>query len=272
MGVQIRTIISDNVAKRCEGCQQVIDGTPWRINLLDIVTAETPVSWTARPAINPGPFQFHGDAACVRRWMASRATCSAGAARCARSCAPSRSPVRTRPRMRAAGACAMASIATTTSSSRPDRRGPIRARRKRRRRVRSSFDSTPRAALSSAGPGEYRGTQIYPGFAMSTGRSAVSPHGWVARRHHLIVPRSSCPTSRLPPLERDAGCRSDRPAASSASIPTPSAGGPMRAGSRHGPRPAGIGGSIVARSNDSPRTGGGAAAGRWPAWAPPRSI
>ena len=22
--------------------------------------------------INPGPFQFHGDAACVRRWMADR--------------------------------------------------------------------------------------------------------------------------------------------------------------------------------------------------------
>ncbi len=72
MGVRIRTIISDNVAKRCDGCGQVIDGTPWRVNLLDIVTAETPVSWAARPAINPGPFQFHGDAACVRRWMAER--------------------------------------------------------------------------------------------------------------------------------------------------------------------------------------------------------
>jgi hypothetical protein len=72
MGVRIRTIISDNVAKRCDGCQQIIEGTPWRVNILDIVTAETPVSWTARPAINPGPFQFHGDAACVRLWMADR--------------------------------------------------------------------------------------------------------------------------------------------------------------------------------------------------------
>ncbi len=72
MGVRIRTIISDNVAKRCDGCGQIIEGTPWRVNLLDIVTAETPVSWTSRPAINPGPFQFHGDAACVRRWMAAR--------------------------------------------------------------------------------------------------------------------------------------------------------------------------------------------------------
>jgi hypothetical protein len=72
MGVTIRTIISDNVAKRCAGCGQVIEGTPWRVNLLDIVAAETPVSWTARPVINPGPFQFHGDPACVRQWMAGR--------------------------------------------------------------------------------------------------------------------------------------------------------------------------------------------------------
>jgi hypothetical protein len=72
MGVRIRTIISDNVAKRCDGCHEIIEGTPWRVNLLDIVAAETPVSWAARPAINPGPFQFHGDAACVRRWMADR--------------------------------------------------------------------------------------------------------------------------------------------------------------------------------------------------------
>ena len=72
MGVRIRTIISDNVAKRCDGCRKVIDGTPWRVNLLDIVSAETPVSWAARPVINPGPFQFHGDAACVRLWMADR--------------------------------------------------------------------------------------------------------------------------------------------------------------------------------------------------------
>jgi len=72
MGVTIRTIIRDNVARRCDGCREVIDGTPWRVNLLDIVAAETPVSWAERPAINPGPFQFHGDAICVRSWMAGR--------------------------------------------------------------------------------------------------------------------------------------------------------------------------------------------------------
>jgi hypothetical protein len=72
MGVTIRTIISDNVARRCDGCLGIIEGTPWRVNLLDTVAAETPVSWAGRPAINPGPFEFHGDAACVRRWMAER--------------------------------------------------------------------------------------------------------------------------------------------------------------------------------------------------------
>lgn len=72
MGVTIRTIISDNVARRCDGCLGIIDGTPWRVNLLDIVAAETPVSWAGQPALNPGPFQFHGDAVCVRRWMHER--------------------------------------------------------------------------------------------------------------------------------------------------------------------------------------------------------
>ena len=72
MGVQIRTIVKDNVAARCDGCLEIIEGTPWRINLLDTVTAEKPVDWTERPVINPGPFQFHGDADHVRRWMAAR--------------------------------------------------------------------------------------------------------------------------------------------------------------------------------------------------------
>jgi hypothetical protein len=72
MGVEIRTIIADNVATRCDGCLDVIDGTPWRVNLLDIVAAEKPVDWTDRPVINPGPFQFHSDESCVRRWMADK--------------------------------------------------------------------------------------------------------------------------------------------------------------------------------------------------------
>jgi hypothetical protein len=72
MGIDIRTVISDNVATRCDGCLEIIPGTPWRVNLLDIVATESPVDWTDSPLINPGPFQFHGDPGCVRRWMAAR--------------------------------------------------------------------------------------------------------------------------------------------------------------------------------------------------------
>ena len=72
MGIDIRTIVKDNVAIRCDGCLEVIDGTPWRVNLLDIVASESPVAWTERPTINPGPFQFHPDPSHVRRWMAEK--------------------------------------------------------------------------------------------------------------------------------------------------------------------------------------------------------
>ena len=72
MGVTIRTIVSDNVAIRCDGCREVIDGTPWRVNLLDIVAPEVAVGWAESAPINPGPHQFHADAACVRRWMAEK--------------------------------------------------------------------------------------------------------------------------------------------------------------------------------------------------------
>src|SRR5262245_3539181 len=69
MGIEIRTILNDNVAKRCDGC---IEGTPWRVNVLDIVASESPVDWTERPLVNPGPFQFHSDPSHVRVWMAAK--------------------------------------------------------------------------------------------------------------------------------------------------------------------------------------------------------
>lgn len=70
VGVRIPTIVEDNTGRRCDGCLDVIDSTPWRVNVLDIVAPERAAEWTDRPAINPGPFQFHPDEACVRRWMA----------------------------------------------------------------------------------------------------------------------------------------------------------------------------------------------------------
>jgi hypothetical protein len=72
MGVRIPTVIKDNVATRCDGCREIIEGTPWRLNVLDIVATEIPADWTDEPAINPGPFQFHADASHARQWMASR--------------------------------------------------------------------------------------------------------------------------------------------------------------------------------------------------------
>jgi len=72
LGVEISTIVVDNVSIRCDGCLEVIDGTPWRMNILDVVAAETPVSWAQRPQLNSGPFEFHGDAGHVRMWMAEK--------------------------------------------------------------------------------------------------------------------------------------------------------------------------------------------------------
>ena len=72
LGVQIGTIVKDTVAVRCDGCLEVIDTTPWRMNILDVVAAETPVSWAERPPLNPGPFEFHPDPAHVRSWMRKR--------------------------------------------------------------------------------------------------------------------------------------------------------------------------------------------------------
>jgi hypothetical protein len=70
MGVNINTVVADNTGIRCDGCLEVINGTPWRLNILDIVSTEIAMSAAERGAINPGPFQFHSDTAHVKRWMA----------------------------------------------------------------------------------------------------------------------------------------------------------------------------------------------------------
>jgi hypothetical protein len=72
LGVRIATIVKDNVALRCDGCLEVIEGTPWRLNVLDVVATETPVSWAEHASINPGPFEFHRDPDHVRAWMRGR--------------------------------------------------------------------------------------------------------------------------------------------------------------------------------------------------------
>jgi hypothetical protein len=72
MGIRIPTVVRDNVARRCDGCLEIIEGTPWRVNVLDIVSTEVAAPWTESARINPGPYQFHSDQAHVRRWMAER--------------------------------------------------------------------------------------------------------------------------------------------------------------------------------------------------------
>ena len=51
---------------------QVIEGVPFRVNVMDITAVEIPPAWSGRTSINPGPFQFHADPACARRWMRER--------------------------------------------------------------------------------------------------------------------------------------------------------------------------------------------------------
>jgi hypothetical protein len=71
-GVRIPTIITENIAVRCLGCGEVIEGRPWRVNILDNIAPEAPVSWTEYAGINPGPFEFHADPSHVLAWMAER--------------------------------------------------------------------------------------------------------------------------------------------------------------------------------------------------------
>ena len=154
MGIEIRTIVKDNVAIRCDGCLEVIDGTPWRVNLLDIVASEAPVAWTERPTINPGPFQFHRDAGHVRRWMAGKGFLFCRTRRGPRDHAPRPDP------------------------DRPPQLGPVRRHPSRRSRVRPGlirasarrspmtrpdpFDSAAPAPISCPRYGRIGNTQIYP--------------------------------------------------------------------------------------------------------------
>ena len=82
----------DNVAQRCDGCHEVIDGTPGGSTSSTSSPPRRPCRWTARPAINPGPVPVprRSRPASAAGWP-TRATCSAAAARSARSCGRSRS-------------------------------------------------------------------------------------------------------------------------------------------------------------------------------------
>ncbi len=71
-GVRIPTIFDENQAFRCAGCGEPIDGTPFRVSILDFVANEAPPSWATSAPINPGPHQFHGEAEHFRAWCRRR--------------------------------------------------------------------------------------------------------------------------------------------------------------------------------------------------------
>ena len=72
LGIRIPTVFEENDGKVCGGCGQPIEGTPFRISLLDTVAAEVPDSWARRARLNPGPHQFHADPACFHAWARAR--------------------------------------------------------------------------------------------------------------------------------------------------------------------------------------------------------
>jgi hypothetical protein len=72
MGIQIPTVFSENDAKRCAGCGEPIAGTPFRVTILDNVAREAAPSWAEHVPLNPGPHQFHADAAHFRAWAGRR--------------------------------------------------------------------------------------------------------------------------------------------------------------------------------------------------------
>jgi hypothetical protein len=72
MGIRIPTVFNENDAKRCEGCGDPIDGTPFRVSIMDPMAREAPPTWAGRAPLNPGPHQFHADPAHFRAWARER--------------------------------------------------------------------------------------------------------------------------------------------------------------------------------------------------------
>jgi len=70
LGIPIPTVQGENAATRCAFDNELIEGVPFRVTILDPVAPEAAVPWTESATINPGPHQFHPDADHVRGWMA----------------------------------------------------------------------------------------------------------------------------------------------------------------------------------------------------------
>jgi hypothetical protein len=71
-GIEIPTVFEENNSIRCAGCGEPIEGTPFRITILDIVAPEAPPSWAVGARLNPGPHQFHAQPDHFRAWARKR--------------------------------------------------------------------------------------------------------------------------------------------------------------------------------------------------------
>ena len=71
-GIRIPTVFTENDAKRCAGCNEPIEGTPFRVSIIDNVAREVAPSWAERAPLNPGPHEFHADPEHFRVWAARR--------------------------------------------------------------------------------------------------------------------------------------------------------------------------------------------------------
>ena len=72
MGIRIPTVFDEGDARLCDGCGERIDGTPFRVSIMDIVSTETAPTWATEARLNPGPHQFHGDPEHFRSWCRQR--------------------------------------------------------------------------------------------------------------------------------------------------------------------------------------------------------
>jgi hypothetical protein len=72
LGIRIPTVFGETDARLCAGCGSRIDGRPFRVSIMDIVSPESPGWADVAARMNPGPHQFHDDPACVRTWVRER--------------------------------------------------------------------------------------------------------------------------------------------------------------------------------------------------------
>lgn len=72
MGIRIPTVFEENDGKRCAGCGEPIDGTPFRVSIMDNIARESAPSWAVQAPLNPGPHQFHADPEHFRAWARRR--------------------------------------------------------------------------------------------------------------------------------------------------------------------------------------------------------